>query len=829
MIGDSDVFGGGGGISDPPVGGEIVVQTPVRLENNSASPLSLRNQGLTLGGDLEFGGNENLSIRDSSNVFGFFKIDTTNPTLTVDPSRTLSINMNNVFHSGSNTGLTKDGSGTLVLGVDFVSLDGTTAVDSGTLVFSGASAGTVDGLSGSGAVDLEFGTDLAFGSGAGFTGDFSVDDTSRAELLAANSLGSSSTAAITLDGALVFPDGTHLTQGLLDRVGASSQGELLVQTDPGGSLDFSSAPTDLAFGIDAPSGLTVSTNFTAPSNAPFRIGGGEGTLTLSGNLAGTGTELVIEEQEVILTGNTTYTGGTTVTGTVEAPGVLIFNNTGRPTTGTLTAGTDAAIGDRNDGSQSFLDDFDKANSPGTILIEEDVSGNLDLSGFHSDAALGTTQSVVISGDITPQGDTYRFRDVSDFQGSMEISGDLTDGASPRSVLVSGLDMTLSGSNNTFSGGLIIEGGTLSVSSDAAMGAAGKTVEVAGGSLVALDDFTTDRVFRLNGRVAAATGKTLTIDGQIRPTSEPTFGSSDHDGTIILNEKLQGGGTVTIDTGTVRTTQTDLLNPDAGLSLLGGTLELVGNISQRFGGKVSGNAASSIDLGTTGSIDIANADANDFFGDIVGSGDLSFDGDEGSTFDLSPDASSTFTGTVSVTGGTLTGSGLSTANIAISDGGAINPGSSPGTFLAAEMEWGAGGFYQWEIESTTGTAGTDWDLIDADTSIDITASSSDPYTLELLTLVGSESGPLAGFDELQSYSWLIATAPTITGSLANVFVDDSGFENAFDGSFSLREGFGGDEIFLDYTPVPEPAAFVLFAGMAAGIFVFGRRRRDPNRS
>ncbi len=129
---------------------------------------------------------------------------------------------------------------------------------------------------------------------------------------------------------------------------------------------------------------------------------------------------------VILTGENSYTGGTHV-----EKGVLIFGSIlsipeiklDSSSAGKLSASSTGYIGLGDDGETAtydpqsyFIDTFDKANTHGTIGFDSDPDGDyvnyfhgaIDLTGFASDARLGSATQAVLTGQITPQGTDYRF-------------------------------------------------------------------------------------------------------------------------------------------------------------------------------------------------------------------------------------------------------------------------------------------------------------------------------------------------------------------------------------------------------------------------------------
>jgi len=182
---------------------------------------------------------------------------------------------------------------------------------------------------------------------------------------------------------------------------------------------------------------------------------------------------------VVLTGSNTYTGGTHVIN-----GVLIFGsaysipsfNLESGSAGHLSSDPNGYIGiaDSNfaNGSQAyFINDFDKANTHGTIGFDSDpdafintFTGNIDLSStptgtaFATDARLGSATEAILSGTITPQGTSYRFGGGG---GWLKVESQLTDQTTPtaaaRSLVLNSpaaypLTLKLSNIGNNYTGG-----------------------------------------------------------------------------------------------------------------------------------------------------------------------------------------------------------------------------------------------------------------------------------------------------------------------------------------------------------------------------------------
>lgn len=200
--------------------------------------------------------------------------------------------------------------------------------------------------------------------------------------------------------------------------------------------------------------------------------------------------------------------------------------------------------------------------------------------------------------------------------------------------------------NTYSGGTIIQAGTLEISSDANLGDAAGTITFAGGELETTATIVTGRNVVLNalGVINVEESSSLTLNGTISGTGGLALGS----GTLILTGTNTYQGVTTIADGTLSLTGTGSIAASAGV-VANGTLDISGTTSGASITSLSGTG--SVVMGAQ-ALTLTNA-SGAFSGTIGGTGGLTL---AAGTQALS--GVNGFTGATSILGGTLalTGAG-----------------------------------------------------------------------------------------------------------------------------------------------------------------------------
>jgi autotransporter-associated beta strand protein len=271
----------------------------------------------------------------------------------------------------------------------------------------------------------------------------------------------------------------------------------------------------------------------------------------------------------------------------------------------------------------------------------------------------------------------------------------------------------------------------------------------------------------------------------------TFMAGQWDNAILalypgVSASIPGGSTVTVATNA--------------------TLDLNGNQATIGGLTGSGNVV----LGNGGVLNVANSADTSFSGVISGAGALTKAGSGNLTLAGSDLYTGTTTisngtlfiqgnlaGSVTVSSGTLGGTGMVSGSVTVN--GAIAPGANGvGILSSGSNNWNSGGTYVCEINGTNATAS---DKIIITGALNVQATAGSPFTIKLVSLTGGNApGPVPNFNKFASYSWTIATSSGGVQNFAtNEFaLDTSSFSNDFSGGdFSLTTA--GNSLLVNYTP------------------------------
>jgi fibronectin-binding autotransporter adhesin len=174
-----------------------------------------------------------------------------------------------------------------------------------------------------------------------------------------------------------------------------------------------------------------------------------------------------------------------------------------------------------------------------------------------------------------------------------------------------------------------------------------------------------------------------------------------------------------------------------------------------------------------------------------------------------------TGSVTVASGTLGGNGTVGGSVAVN--GTIAPGTNGvGNLFTGSNSWNSGGNYVCEINGTNVTAS---DEVVITGSLNVQATPGSPFTIKLVSLTGGNTpGMVPDFNKFADYSWTIATSSGGVQNFAtNKFLlDTSSFSNDFSGgTFSLTSD--GNSLLLLYSSALVPPTWSNYGPWSGGSF------------
>jgi autotransporter-associated beta strand protein len=413
------------------------------------------------------------------------------------------------------------------------------------------------------------------------------------------------------------------------------------------------------------------------------------------------------------------------------------------------------------------------------------------------------------------------------------------------VMSGNAPVTFSGStsllnNNTFTGTVRVEFGTLRIGSDKSLGAAANKLVLNFGGLLALNNLNSARAIELGQSIIDTNGKSVTLSGVIKDEAGIGMLSKTGAGTLTLSGTNTFKSEVSLKAGTLSIAKTANLGTGTLVSFNGGTLQATDNITlaQTFGVSAAGG---SVEVAAGKTLEVAairNAGpANGGTLVKIGAGQLDVTGNVGQalkrmdvnagTLGLAGAGVLDLVDGLFINNAKVAGKGKVTGPIQFVSKAKVKPGNSPGTLTFEGPTLFIGGNeFEIDLNAATGTAGADigWGLLNVQSSLTFSgASPLDPMVVSLRTLdLSNNIYSLADFNPAQDYSWTFAVASGgIVGFDSSAWiVDSSRFHNQLlGGSFSVVQF--GNELQVRFTAVPAPAGLSVIG--IAGVMATRRRR------
>lgn len=310
--------------------------------------------------------------------------------------------------------------------------------------------------------------------------------------------------------------------------------------------------------------------------------------------------------------------------------------------------------------------------------------------------------------------------------------------------------------------------------------------------------------RISGSIANPTGNTLGL-------------AKSGAGTWTLAGTNTYTGTTTVNAGTLAAGSTSAFGSNSAVTVTG-TLQTAGfnnAIGSLAGAGTVENANAASAVLTVGS-DNTSTTFSGVIQNGTGGGTLGLSKTGTGTLILS--GTNTYSGPTTVTAGTvlvngstaagsavtvngtgrLGGTGSINGTVSIDGGGTVAPGTSIGTLSTGAVTFNTNGTYAFEYNRLTGgalTPGTEADRISSTGTLTFNATPANPFTINL-SYIGP--GPLTGNAPTTAVLATFASQPEINVS-AFAFTGD------FTGSASIS--VNGNDLLLNFTPVPEPATIL----------------------
>jgi hypothetical protein len=609
--------------------------------------------------------------------------------------------------------------------------------------------------------------------------------------------------------------------------------------------------------------LTISVvSATGGSNGVFasNYGSGTTTITASGVVAGTGySGRGISTRNVAggLT-NITLNSGAAVSGNTYAIADYDGNSTITVNAGASVAGVITLGGGSDDlifdgGDFSAVTQFDGGTDSDSLTFRN-VTGTVassSITGMES-TVIGTGATLSFSDNQTPgnvtvtNGGTLNSLAGATLvnSGALDISnggtlglrtGSLFDNSAGTvnnnagGVIDAEIDLALAGTVNLNSGSTLNSSAILTNQIGRIQANSGAIVNQTGGTLLNLGTIDNQSGGSLTnqsggsllniGTLSTQAGATLTNEGTLNNNNTINNGGTFDNNDFLTNAVTivnLGSGTLNnnsslANNGTLTNSASGALN-NSGILTNTGSIANAGTLTNQTGGTLSSftTFTNTGNFNNDGTFDNNGTLTSD--GTIVNTGAFGVAGTVAGTGSFTQTAGSlivngTMTqGSLSITGGTVGGGGTINGNLAVSAGGAIGPGNSPGTLTI------------------------NGDLI-IDTGV-LSLEQGDILNVSGLFQIGAGASVELAFDSFTSNlidlsSFFTVSQPNFLAGFANTEFNLVTFDSAFIGE-ELTLDFGTESLTLtaelSASALPTPSSLPLFVSSLLAMAVLGRKRR-----
>ncbi len=571
------------------------------------------------------------------------------------------------------------------------------------------------------------------------TGQLVAESSGQLSLEAANTYsggtllgfsGAAFSGLINFNNASSFGSGTITFQSLGNGGALVLEGASAV-TIPN-AVTVSSSSTNNIVGNTA--GLTFSGNWSLGANTLFVGSGGNANnlVTISGVISGTGNFGKLSQSPsgiLQLTGVNTYTGTTT-----NLSGTLTIGGAGKLNNGSYAGNifNNAVFNYASSAAQTLSGVISGSGS-----ITKAGTGSLVLSGANTysgktivnggtltintsgDSCLGTAPASPVADQLTLNaGATFSLGSAANASLSanrgITLGGAAAINLTSKDLTIPGIiagtgPLTKSGANalilggaNTFSGGVALTGGTLTVNNNTSLGTGALTITPAGICTIAGKNGTTTLTNPITanpggGQVIdffATTGNALTLNGQITGTGNIFRGNGGGAGTLTINANNSGyNGTFTLQQGPLVLGHQNALGVGTFVVTPGGIAITLGANTALTGASAVTNAVTlngTLPVSTTSDLELAGvlsgasgAVTKSGAGALILSGANTYAGGTtvsgGALLVKNSSGSGTGSGAVAVNAGaTLGGNGSISGVVTVNSGGSLAPGGSIGT-------------------------------------------------------------------------------------------------------------------------------------------------------